>query len=130
MKKDYKSNSSFFVFDKDLNYANSLFGGKLMAECDCEAAKVGRDIAYDVGADNAVTVNFHMDFKYPGMKGDLIKMYATLTEVGNSSIKIEVNCYASNKKGDHFMGVAYTTFVIMKDGKSFKHGLTNGNINS
>jgi acyl-CoA hydrolase len=121
--KIFKSESSFFVFDKDLNYANSLFGGKLMAEIDCEAAKVAREIAYKVGADNAVTVNFHMDFKHPGNKGDLIKMYAVLSETGNTSVKIEVKCYASNKEGEHYMGIGYTTFVIMKDSKPFKHGL-------
>lgn len=121
--KNYKSESSFFVFDKDLNYANSLFGGKLMAEIDCEAAKVARQIAYECGADNAVTVNFNMDFKHPGKKGDLIKMYAELVDAGKSSVKIDVNCIASDKEGEHFMGIGKTTFVILKDGAPFRHGL-------
>jgi len=130
MNKKYQSHSSFFVCDKDLNYANSLFGGKLMAECDCEAAKVGREIAYDVGADNAVTVSFHMDFSYPGMKGDLILMEATLVKVGNTSITVNVECKANNKTGTYLIGTAETVFVILKDGKPFKHGLTNENINN
>lgn len=64
--------STFFVFSKDLNYANSLFGGKIMAEADCEAAKVARDVAFKSGGDNAVTVNFNMEFKKPAQVGDLI----------------------------------------------------------
>jgi len=123
--KEYKSSSSFFVFDKDLNYANSLFGGKLMAEADCEAAKVGRQIAFDVGADNAVTVSFNMSFLNPAIKGDLIDMDAHVKEFGRTSVTIEVDCYKTNREGDSFIGTAVTKFVILKDGKPFPHNLKN-----
>ena len=119
------SSSSFFVFDKDLNYAGTLFGGKLMAECDCEAAKVARRVAYICNADNAVTRSFSMDFVEPAHKGDLILIDAKIEHYGNTSIEIIVNCYKEIYGQDpKYMGYAKATFVILKDGKPFHHNIT------
>jgi acyl-CoA hydrolase len=117
----YKSESSFFVFDKDLNYANTLFGGKLMSECDCEAAKVGWMIVKHINADNAVTRAFNMNFVEPAVKGDLISMRAYVESIGNTSIKIKVDCYKIlSPSNSVYMGTASTVFVALKDGKPFK----------
>ena len=120
------STSSFFVFSKDLNYGETLFGGKLLAEIDCEAAKVARSLIYDTAADNAVTASFdRVDFKAPAKKGDLVIMEADIVNLGRTSIKIDVGVWI--KKGEdrkNWIEIcqAHTTFVAMKEGKSFPHG--------
>lgn len=122
---DLTSTSSFFVFDKDLNYAGTLFGGKLMAECDCEAAKVARRIAYICNADNAVTRSFSMDFIEPAHKGDLILMNASISNFGKTSIEIIVNCYReSYNEEPSYMGYAKAVFVILKNGIPFQHNMS------
>lgn len=120
-----KYSSTFFVFSKDLNYANSLFGGKIMSEADCEAAKVARDIAFRCDGDNAVTVNFNMEFKKPAEEGDLIKIEAELNSWGKTSISVNIKVSKTNKQNlepiDMATGVA--TFVIMKNGSKHLHNL-------
>jgi acyl-CoA thioesterase YciA len=119
----YKSRSSFFVFDKDLNFSGTLFGGKLMAECDIECAKIGRQIVNAVGATNAVTRSFTMNFVAPANKSDLISMSAHVTRLGSTSVTIQVDCYKDVKNQNVYIGTATAIFVILKDGKPFKHGL-------
>ena len=119
------STSSFFVFSKDLNYGETLFGGKLLAEIDCGAAKVARSLVYDTGADNAVTASFdRVDFKAPAKKGDLVVMEADIVELGRTSIKIEIYVWVkkgTDKKDWIEICKAHTTFVAMKDGRSYPH---------
>jgi len=124
----HHSTSSFFVFSKDLNYGDSLFGGKLLAEIDCEAAKVARSLIYDTGADNAVTASFdRVDFKAPAKRGDLIELQADITELGRTSIKIEVSVWVkrgSDKQNWTEICKAHATFVALKDGKPYPHKKT------
>jgi len=126
------STSSFFVFSKDLNYGETLFGGKLLAEIDCEAAKVARSLIYDTGADNAVTASFdRVDFKAPAKKGDLVVMEADIYELGRTSIKIEINVWirrGTDKKDWIEICKAHTTFVALKDGKTYPHRKNMENI--
>lgn len=119
-----ESKSSFFIMDRHLNYANTLFGGELMAACDLEAAKVARQIVYQVGADNAVTVSFNMDFRRPAFKGDLIELHARIEAYGRTSITIRVSAHKINREGTEFIGDAITKFVIMRHGKPLIHNIT------
>jgi len=123
----YISRSSFFVFDKDLNFSGTLFGGKLMAECDIECAKIGRQIVNDVGASNAVTRSFTMNFVAPANKADLIIMNAYVEKFGTTSVSIKTDCYKRVANSDVYIGTAWATFVILKDGVPFKHNLKNEN---
>jgi acyl-CoA thioesterase YciA len=124
----YLSTSSFFVFSKDLNYGETLFGGKLLAEMDCEAAKVAKSVIYGTEADGVVTACFdRVDFLSPAKKGDLVVMEADLTELGMSSIKISINVWV--KKGPNRADwtqicTAGATFVSMKEGRPYPHGKT------
>lgn len=119
------STSSFFVFSKDLNYGETLFGGKLLAEIDCEAAKVAKSLVYDTEADNVVTASFdRVDFKSPAKKGDLVVMEADVVSLGRTSIKIDVKVWI--QKGpdrNNWVEIckANTTFVSLKDGKPYPH---------
>lgn len=126
------STSSFFVFSKDLNYGETLFGGKLLAEIDCEAAKVAMSLIYDTGVDNVVTASFdRVDFKAPAKKGDLIIMEADVVELGRTSIKIDIGVWI--KKGtdkNNWIEIckAHTTFVALKDGRPYAHQILMENI--
>jgi acyl-CoA hydrolase len=121
----HKSVSSFFVFGKYLNFGDTLFGGKLMAELDLEASKVVRSLIWDTAADNFVTASFDkIDFKHPAKKGDLVELEADIVGLGNSSIKLEVIAWI--KKGidkSEWIEIckAHTTFVVLKDGIPYKH---------
>jgi acyl-CoA thioesterase YciA len=127
MIEQYKSKSSFFVFDKDLNFSGTLFGGKLMAECDIECAKIGRQIVDEVGASNAVTRSFIMNFVASANKADLISMNAYVEKFGTTSVTIKVDCSKYLNKSTVYIGTAHAVFVILKDGVPFKHGLKNEN---
>lgn len=122
----YQSVSSFQVFPNDLNFGNTLFGGKLLAEIDCEASKVARNAVYGTEADNVVTASFdRVNFLHPGEQGDLIIMYADVVEFGVTSMKINVDCYIKrgpDMKNWILLCSAKTTFVAMKNKSKYVHG--------
>lgn len=125
MTKHFQT-SSFNVFPNDLNHGNTLFGGKVMSEIDCEAAKVARSVVYGTAADNVVTKRFEVDFISPGFQGDLIVMEADVVNLGNSSIEIHVDVYrwnGPNKENWKKIGQAQTVFVAMLFGKKYNHGV-------
>ena len=128
MKTDYFSTSSFFVFSKDLNYGETLFGGKLLAEMDCEAAKVAKAVIWQTDADTVVTASFdRVDFKAPARRGDLVVMEADVTKLGKSSMQIKIGVWIKkgpDKKDWIEICTALSTFVSLKDGKPFSHGKT------
>lgn len=122
---EHGSTSSFYVFPQDLNYGNTLFGGKLLAEIDCEASKVAKSVIYGTGADNTVTAHFDVDFKHMAKQGSLIVMFADIVELGRSSMKINVDCFVKigpDKKDWIPVCSAKTVFVAIKDEKPYPHG--------
>jgi acyl-CoA hydrolase len=116
---------SFTVFPQDLNYADSLFGGKVMAEMDIAGVKVVRRALYGTGADGAVTACVdRIDFKKPAFLGDLITMVAEIKTLGKSSIQVKISVSSESTMGEvKDICAANFTFVAMKDKKSFPHGL-------
>lgn len=117
---------SFTVFPQDLNYANSLFGGKVMAEMDIAGVKVVRRALYGTGADGCVTASVdRIDFKKPAFLGDLITMVSEIKTLGKSSIQVKITVTRESVMGEvDDICAANFTFVAMKDKKSFQHGLT------
>lgn len=117
---------SFTVFPQDLNYADTLFGGKVMAEMDIAGVKVVRRALYGTGADGAVTASVdRIDFKKPAFLGDLITMTAEIKTLGKSSIQVKISVSSESTMGDvQDICAANFTFVAMKDKKSFPHGLS------
>lgn len=117
---------SFTVFPQDLNYANSLFGGKVMAEMDIAGVKVVRRALYGTGADGCVTVSVdRIDFKKPAFLGDLITMVAEIKALGKSSIQVRITVTRESIMGEiDDICAANFTFVAMKNKKPFHHGLT------
>jgi len=117
---------SFTVFPQDMNYANSLFGGKVMAEMDIAGVKVVRRALYGTGADGCVTASVdRIDFKKPAFLGDLITMISEIKTLGKSSIQVKITVTRESVMGEvDDICAANFTFVAMKDKKSFQHGLT------
>jgi acyl-CoA hydrolase len=116
---------SFTVFPQDLNYADTLFGGKVMAEMDIAGVKVVRRALYGTGAEGAVTASVDkIDFKKPAFLGDLITMVAEIKAIGKSSLQIKITVTRESTMGfiDEICAANFT-FVAMKDKKSFPHGL-------
>lgn len=126
MKTQYFMTSSFNVFPTDLNFGNTLFGGKMMAEMDCEAAKVAKAVIWGTAADNVVTACFdRIDFKAPAKQGDLVMMEADLVSLGKTSMQIRVDSYIWNgpdRENWKLICTATATFVALKDGKPYPHG--------
>lgn len=117
---------SFTVFPTDLNYAGSLFGGKVMAEMDIAGVKVVRRALYNTGSDGCVTASFDkIDFKKPGFLGDLIIMTAEIKAVGRSSIQVRIIVKRESVLGEiEDICAGNVTFVATKDKKAFPHGLS------
>ena len=117
---------SFTVFPQDLNYADTLFGGKVMAEMDIAGVKVVRRALYGTGAEGAVTASVdRIDFKKPAFLGDLITMTAEIKTLGKSSIQTKISVSRESTMGViEDICAANFTFVAMKDKKSFPHGLS------
>ena len=116
---------SFTVFPQDLNYADTLFGGKVMAEMDIAGVKVVRRALYGTGAEGAVTASVDkIDFKKPAFLGDLITMVAVIKAIGKSSLQIKITVTRESTMGfiDEICAANFT-FVAMKDKKPFPHGL-------
>ena len=117
---------SFTVFPQDLNYADTLFGGKVMAEMDIAGVKVVRRALYGTGAEGAVTASVdRIDFKKPAFLGDLITMTAEIKTLGKSSLQVKISVSRESQVGFiEEICAANFTFVAMKDKKPFPHGLS------
>lgn len=117
---------SFTVFPQDLNYADTLFGGKVMAEMDVAGVKVVRRALYDTECDGAVTASVDkIDFKKPAFLGDLISMKAEIKGLGRSSIQIKITVTRESQTGEvEEICAANFTFVSMKNKKSYHHNLS------
>ena len=119
---------SFTVFPQDMNYAGSLFGGKVMAEMDIAGVKVVRRALYGTGADGCVTASVdRIDFKKPAQLGDLITMTAVIKALGKSSVQIRITVTRESLNGDvvdEEICAANFTFVSVKDKKPYPHGLS------
>jgi acyl-CoA hydrolase len=117
---------SFTVFPQDLNYADTLFGGKVMAEMDIAGVKVVRRALYGTGAEGAVTASVdRIDFKKPAFLGDLITMVAEIKTLGKSSLQVKISVSRESQQGFiEEICAANFTFVAMKEKRPYQHGLS------
>lgn len=136
-EKKYSGNKltathSFTVFPNDLNYAGSLFGGKVMAEMDLSGVKVVRRALYETGADGCVTASVDkIDFKKPAQVGDIISMNSEIKALGKSSLQVKINVSRESVVGVvEDICSANFTFVAIKDGKPYHHNLNFEKITS
>jgi acyl-CoA hydrolase len=72
-----------------------------------------------------------VDFLLPGNVGDLITIKSVLKSLGRSSLLIQCKVYKEDMKGNtEKMCTAMFTFVAMKEGKPYPHGLSFALLNS
>ena len=114
---------TFTVFPDDLNYAGTLFGGKILAEMDIAAVKAVRRMLYTTKCDGAVTVSLDkVDFMAAAHLGDIIDMTANVVRLGTSSIDVLVKVSSENEKGIvRQICKAKFTFVSLRKRKPFPH---------
>jgi acyl-CoA hydrolase len=113
--------TSFVVFPADCN-ANSpmLFGGKMLAEMDRTAGIATRRLLYHSPlAKDAVTVSQKCDFKKAAAVKDLLFITATVTDLGEKSVKMMVTVDREIIAEGQFVFVAFE----LETKKAIPHGL-------
>lgn len=81
----------------DTNPAGDIFGGYLLGQMDLAGAIVAQEVAKN----RIVTVGLDaMTFKAPVFVGDVLKCYAGIERVGNTSITVLVEAYATRVSGE------------------------------
>ena len=126
--------NSFTVMPKDCNYnleegskvTRILFGGKLLYDLDYAGAKIARRATYGVDCDYCVTASIgSTNFERPAYVGDIITYTSTIKALGKSSIQIRVKVTRESVRGElEQISSSNMTFVTVKDGKPYPHGLT------
>lgn len=116
---------TFTVFPDDLNYAGTLFGGKLLAEMDIAAVKAVRRKTYGLDCDGIVTAAVdRVDFLQPAQLGDIIDLKSRIAYTGTSSFVVCVEVTREDKFGlVSTICEASFTMVTLKNKKPFAHGL-------
>jgi len=106
------------TYPTDLNHSGTVFGGWIMAKMDKAASIAVEDIVLS----GAVTVSVtDLHFLKPVRNGDIFTIYTEIVELGNSSIKIDVEVMVRCKESHEEYEVtnAVFTFVTVdSDGKS------------
>ena len=127
---------SFVVMPKDCNYnveddggqvTRILFGGKLLYDLDFAAAKIARRATYGVGKGiMVVTASVgQTNFDKPAFVGDIITYTSTIKALGRSSIQIRIKVKRQSMTGEVAqISSSNMTFVTVKGGKAYPHGLT------
>src|SRR5688572_17647097 len=98
--QSFSATHTFTVFPDDLNYAGTLFGGKILAEMDLAAANTARKLLYNTSCDTAVTASLSLvNFQKPSYLGDIIEMTCNVTRLGRTSIEIHIQVKKECKRG-------------------------------
>lgn len=86
--------ATHLVKKSDLGFHSNLFGGKILSWIDIAAAAYCMQVC-----DNPRMVTIVIDrceFKKPAKEGQLVKIYADVEEIGNSSAIINIEARAHN----------------------------------
>jgi acyl-CoA thioesterase YciA len=94
----------------DTNPAGDIFGGWLMAQMDMAAGTAAVRRARGRCATVAVD---GMTFLSPVFVGDEISLYATVTHVGRTSLKIAVEAWRRERDGDASVKVTAALFTFV-----------------
>ncbi|MFC7289716.1 acyl-CoA thioesterase [Herminiimonas glaciei] len=79
----------------DANMHGDVFGGWIMSQVDLAGAVCATRRAN--GRVVTIAVNSFL-FKHPVFVGDLLSIYAEIVKVGNTSITVNVECYAERNR--------------------------------
>lgn len=114
------------IMPKDLNAANRLFGGQLMAWFDEAAALYVMCVAK---TQNVVTLKVsEVLFKEPMLQGDFLIFKTSLVAKGKSSLTVQVEAYAKNiQDSDKNRLVCHCEMIFVtidpETGKGIPHGI-------
>ena len=99
------------VKKSDLGFHGNLFGGKLLSWIDAAVAAYAMEKCH---TQNMITVSIdECVFKKPAKEKQLVKIYAEITKIGNTSAKFKIEARAFNVfRGDEVVILATNmTFV-------------------
>jgi len=89
---------SQLVMPQDANVIGTLFGGQMISWMDIAVSKASHRILKDSPADAAVTRAIDAtEFKEPVLVGEWVNFEAIITDLGQSSIKVEVQAFAEGR---------------------------------
>ena len=80
----------------NLNSANNVFGGWILAQMDLAGGITANDHAQGRVATVAITA---MEFHLPVLSGDVLCCYADVTKVGRTSLTIHVQAWVHRRTG-------------------------------
>jgi acyl-CoA thioesterase YciA len=82
------------VKKSDLGFHGNLFGGKLLSWIDAAVAAYAMETCH---TNSMITVSIDKcEFKRPAKEGNLVKIYAQVTKIGDTSITFEVEARSYN----------------------------------
>jgi acyl-CoA thioesterase YciA len=86
--------ATHLVKKSDLGFHSNLFGGKVLSWIDVAAAAYSMQVC---DTPRMVTISIdRCEFKKPAKEGQLVKIYADIIEIGNSSIIINIEARSHN----------------------------------
>ncbi|WP_420587252.1 acyl-CoA thioesterase [Ruegeria sp.] len=94
----------------DTNPAGDIFGGWLMSQMDLAAGNMAARVAQGRSATVSVEA---MQFLQPVKVGDEVTLYATLTHVGRTSIRVLVDVWARPRQSQNGKKVTEAEFVFV-----------------
>lgn len=95
----------------DLGFHGNLFGGKLLSWIDAAVAAYAMEKCH---TNNMITVSIDKCvFKKPAREGNLVKIYAQVSKVGNSSatFQVEARTYNVFRRDEQVILNTHMTFV-------------------
>ena len=94
----------------DTNPSGDIFGGWLMSQMDLAAGNMAARVSQGRGATVAVEA---MQFLRPVKVGDEVTLYATLREVGRTSMRIHVDAWARPRYSGNGHKVTDADFIFV-----------------
>ncbi len=101
----------------DTNPSGDVFGGWIMSQMDLAAGNMAARVSQGRGATVSVEA---MQFLRPLKVGDEVTLYATLTKVGNTSMRIHIDVWGRPRMSEQSVKVTEAEFVFValdEDGK-------------
>ena len=86
--------ATHLVKKSDLGFHSNLFGGKILSWIDVAAAAYSMQVC---DTPRMVTISIdRCEFKKPAKEGQLVKIYADIVEIGNTSIIVNIEARSHN----------------------------------
>lgn len=101
----------------DTNPSGDIFGGWIMSQMDLAAGNMAGRVSQGRGATVSVEA---MQFHRPIKVGDEVTLYATLTKVGRTSMRIHIDVWGRPRMSNDSVKVTEAEFVFValdEDGK-------------